>query len=391
MDHVAKDRFTHGWRLRALLAAAILMPALLLPAVLPPPADAFVYWTRQNMQEDCIGRANNNGSAVDPYFITGCSGASGVTVSGGWIYWTNMRSHSIGRARIDGTQVNQQFITGCRYPDHIAVGPSDIYWTNWDPHGNSTIARARVDGTEVNQNLISTHAVGLSYYNGHIYWTYSLPNVNTGAIWMARAAADGSQQEKLLQDYDLGPIQVMSDDYFYVGTGDAIGVGQLPSGPIYRTWIKNQPNLGSPFTVHDGHIFWITGYNGVPGEMNYIGVVRTDGFSANPTLLAAGVGVRGVDADGGSVAAATQDLALDVQEHVALPAGLKASLKAKLLAARAAYERGAYKTTLNVLHATANEIKAQSGKAIPTETAERWLLVLERLQKVVPEAGSPSA
>ena len=88
--------------------------------------------------------------------------------------------------------------------------------------------------------------------------------------------------------------------------------------------------------------------------------------------------------DGGSVATATQDLALGVQEHGTLPGGVKASLKAKLLAARAAYERGAYKTTVNLLHATANEIKAQAGKAVPVETAERWLLVLERLEKVVP-------
>ena len=114
MDHVARDRFKHGWRLRALLAAAILLPALLLPALLPPPADAFVYWTRSNMTEDAIGRANNDGSAVDMNFITGCRGVKGVTVGGGYIYWANLQGGTIGRAKIDGSEVNQSFITGCR-------------------------------------------------------------------------------------------------------------------------------------------------------------------------------------------------------------------------------------------------------------------------------------
>jgi hypothetical protein len=117
--------------------------------------------------------------------------------------------------------------------------------------------------------------------------------------------------------------------------------------------------------------------------MHYIGKIKTDGTQANPTLFAGGVNVNAIDADGGSVASATRDLALGVQEHALLPAGLRASLKAKLLAAKAAHERGAFKTTLNILGATANEIKAQSGKTIPVETAERWLLVIEKLENVV--------
>ena len=117
--------------------------------------------------------------------------------------------------------------------------------------------------------------------------------------------------------------------------------------------------------------------------MNYIGKIKTDGTNANPQLFAAGVNVMDVAVDGGSVGTDVQELFLAVQEHTTLPSGLKASLKAKLLAAEAAYERGAYKTTLNTLHATANEIEAQSGKGIPVETAERWLLVIEKLEKVV--------
>ncbi|MEZ5125292.1 MAG: hypothetical protein R2826_03455 [Thermoleophilia bacterium] len=390
MDGVSRDFSMHRWQLRTLLTATIFVLALLLPALVPPSADAFVYWTRVNLSEDCIGRANNDGSVVDQYFITGCSGADGVTVGGGYIYWANLRGGTIGRAKIDGSEVNQSFITGCRSPSNIDVGVSHIYWTNWDPYGgHPSIARARVDGTEVDQDVISTHATGLAVYDNHIYWSYYLPNV-VSRSWVAWANTDGSDQEDLFSDddYSLGAIWVGSP-YFYFSRGDMIGRGETPSGLIWslhldRDLISGQPNLGGRFDAYDHYIYWITGYTGQPGQTNYIGKVKTDGTNANSQLFAAGVNVMDVAVDGGSVGTDIHQLFLGVQEHEMLPAGLKASLKAKLLAAKAAYERGAYKTTLNNLQATTNEIEAQSGKAIPVETAERWLLVIEKLEKMVP-------
>lgn len=388
MGGVSRELFRDGWRLRSFLVIAIVVLALLLPALLAPPAGAFVYSTRSNMQEDCIGRANNDGSVVDPYFITGCRGVSGVTVGGGYIYWANLKGGTIGRAKIDGSEVNQSFITGCRSPDLIDVGVSHVYWTNWDLYGHPSIARARVDGTEVDQDVISTYATGLAVYDNHIYWTYYLPSVMS-RMWLAWANTDGSEQEDLFgrDDYGLGPVWVGSP-YFYFASGGSIGRGETPSGLIWslhldRDLISGQPNLGAPFDAYDHYIYWVTGYTGVPGEMNYIGKIKTDGTNANPRLFAAGVDVMDVAVDGGSVGTDVHHLFLGVQEHALLPSGLKASLKAKLLAAEAAYERGAYKAALNNLHATANEIEAQSGKGIPVETAERWLLVIEKLEKMV--------
>jgi len=387
MGGVSRYLFVDGWRLRSFLVIAIVTLALLLPAVLAPPADAFVYWTRSDMLEDAIGRANNDGTAVDLNFITGCGGVEGVTVGGGYIYWANMRSHSIGRAKIDGTEVNQSFITGCRYPKEIDVGVSHIYWTNWDPYGgNPSIARARIDGTEVNQDVISTHAIGLAVYDQHIYWTYYNPYV-ASRTWLARAKTDGSEQENLFFDDDYSPGVIwVGSPYFYFGTSaDTIGRGETPSGLFWslhldRDLISGQPGLNGRFNAYDHYIYWI---RGSAGQTNYIGKIKTDGTQANPTLFAGGVNVMAVDADGGSVATEAQHLLLGVQEQ-ALPPGVKASLGAKLLAAKAAYERGAYKTTLNTLRATAIEIEAQSGKGIPVETAERWLLVIEKLEKMVP-------
>ena len=59
--------------------------------------------------------------------------------------------------------------------------------------------------------------------------------------------------------------------------------------------------------------------------------------------------------------------------------GVRAALLAKLQAARAAYDRGDVKTTLKVLKALGNQIKAQAGKCIPQDVAERWISLLERV------------
>jgi virginiamycin B lyase len=386
-DHMGgvSRSYVYRWPLRSFLMLAIVLLALLLSALLAPSADAFIYWTRENLTEDCIGRANNDGSIADPYFITGCSGASGVTVGGGYIYWANLKGGTIGRAKIDGSEANQSFITGCRSPDLIDVGVSHVYWTNWDPYGQPSIARARVDGTEVDQDVISTRATGLAVYDNHIYWTYYVPNVMS-KMWLAWADTDGSDQEKLFEEEgnSLGPIWVGSP-YFYFAWGGSIGRGETPSGLLWsldldRDHISGQPDLGRPFDAYDHYIYWITG---PAGDVNYIGKIKTDGTNADPQLFPAGVWVADVAVDGGSVGTDIHHLFLGVQEHSLLPSGLRASLKAKLLAAKAAYDRSAYKSTLNALHATANEIEAQSGKGIPAETAERWLLVIGKLEKMV--------
>ena len=80
-----------------------------------------VYWTNQG--EGTIGRANLNGSEVDQSFISPVpedeaeeeeeiSGESryGIAVDAGHIYWANDSSAEIGRANLDGSGVNPSFI-----------------------------------------------------------------------------------------------------------------------------------------------------------------------------------------------------------------------------------------------------------------------------------------
>lgn len=63
----------------------------------------------------------------------------------------------------------------------------------------------------------------------------------------------------------------------------------------------------------------------------------------------------------------------EMEESVTLPAGLRSALLAKLRAAKAAVDRGDAETVRNLLNAICNQVAAQSGKAIPTTAAERWI------------------
>jgi hypothetical protein len=109
-----------------------------------------------------IGRANLDGTGVNKRFITGATPGCGITVAGGYIYWTNAgfvkSRYAIGRANLDGTGVNQRFIRTADYPCGVAVYQGHIYWGQSKPssaHPTTTIGRANLDGSAVNNQFIT--------------------------------------------------------------------------------------------------------------------------------------------------------------------------------------------------------------------------------------------
>ena len=63
-------------------------------------AAAYVFWT-DNVAPD-IGRGNLDGSGPNPAFITGANVPLGITVGGGYVYWTNRGDGTIVRAGSTG-------------------------------------------------------------------------------------------------------------------------------------------------------------------------------------------------------------------------------------------------------------------------------------------------
>jgi uncharacterized protein YjbI with pentapeptide repeats len=78
------------------------------------------------------------------------------------IYWTNLNAGTIGRANLDGSNVNPNFITGANTNNSwgVAVDDEHIYWASTldqsaFPQGLGTIGRANLDGSDPNQSFIT--------------------------------------------------------------------------------------------------------------------------------------------------------------------------------------------------------------------------------------------
>jgi hypothetical protein len=124
--------------------------------------DAHVYWA--DTFNGRIGRANLDGTGVDPSFITGIDpGVSEplwVAVDDAHVYWTT--GQTIGRANLDGTGVERSFINAGSYSTGIAVDPAHVYWTGFDDR----IGRANLDGTAVERSFITR--LGGTLFDSHI-------------------------------------------------------------------------------------------------------------------------------------------------------------------------------------------------------------------------------
>ncbi len=99
-----------------------------------------VYWTTNaNAGNGMIGRANEDGSGVQPTWIHGQFGAQGLTIDSTYLYWAN-GPDQIGRVNLDGTGLNATFSVGPRIgttsgssvstPVPMAAGGGYLYWGN---------------------------------------------------------------------------------------------------------------------------------------------------------------------------------------------------------------------------------------------------------------------
>lgn len=118
-----------------------------------------VYWSTSDSED--LGRANLDGTGVDTSFIPTNGGYCGIAVQGPYLYWSDGGTiegapATIGRADLDGSGVDQSLVTGLPFNEvlsGIAVSPTRIYWalSDEDRIGSSTIAGADVNNDFINQ------------------------------------------------------------------------------------------------------------------------------------------------------------------------------------------------------------------------------------------------
>jgi len=203
-----------------------------------------VYWAAEHFdagleEEGVVGRAGLESSSIEPAFIAGAAHPSGVAADGEHLYWPDdavVAGHStIARAHLNGSGVEQAFIGGLGRPCGIAVDSEHIYWNE-----GSSIGRANLDGTGVNTTFITLTnpglhgqpACGVAVGGGHIYWG------NNGSIGRANLDGSGVSEEFITGTEQACGVAVDGEHVYWVG-GDkgSIGRSNLDGSGVVQSFI----------------------------------------------------------------------------------------------------------------------------------------------------------
>ena len=150
----------------------------------------FIYWTQGDSTNGSVGRANLNGSAANQLFIpheAGVGDPSGIAVTPSAIYWQH-DGNEIGRANIDGSGVDPNFISATTSSCGLAADSNFLYFLNT---GGTRIGRASLDGSSVAPDFASIPEAfcGLSADYDYLYWASDSGNT-VGAVPVVGGAAD---------------------------------------------------------------------------------------------------------------------------------------------------------------------------------------------------------
>ena len=150
----------------------------------------FIYWTQGDSTNGSVGRANLNGSAANQLFIpheAGVGDPSGIAVTPSAIYWQH-DGNEIGRANIDGSRVDPNFISATTSSCGLAADSNFLDFLNT---GGPRIGRASLDGSSVTPDFASIPEAfcGLSADYDYLYWASDSGNT-VGAVPVGGGAAD---------------------------------------------------------------------------------------------------------------------------------------------------------------------------------------------------------
>lgn len=222
-------------------------------------AHAYVYWT--DGSAGTIGRANLDGSGVDPDFIAGATAPRGIAVDEHHVYWAG--ATTIGRADLDGSDVDHDFVTAAAAG--LAVDGSFLYFTT-----ATGIGRASLDGSPVDHSFITGEQApfGLAVNDQHLYWS----NAN-GAI--RRANLDGSGVSTPAAAAEAGGLAVDASRIVWA-TPTAVRAGELAAigtgTPVHAVAARSA-------ALDADRYYWTTG--------GAIGRIARDGTGLDAAFIAA--------------------------------------------------------------------------------------------------------
>ncbi|HEY2056335.1 MAG TPA: DUF5050 domain-containing protein [Solirubrobacterales bacterium] len=218
-------------------------------------ASAHLYWA--NIEPETISRAEGDGTAVEPAFLSLADRPEALAVSGEHVFWTSRTDSALGSVNMDGTEVKEELITGTELPAGIWIAGNKLYWTEFN---KERIGRANIDGTEVERGFItaSSRTFGVAIAGEYVYWA----NFGFGAI--GRAKLNGGGVEQIEQEFiplTIGGTSALftAGEYLYwsgnEGGKESIGRAKLDGTKVEEEFIPlNGEILG--ITVEGEHIYW---------------------------------------------------------------------------------------------------------------------------------------
>ncbi|HEX6020662.1 MAG TPA: choice-of-anchor D domain-containing protein [Solirubrobacter sp.] len=246
-------------------------------------ADAYVYWVGTG--GDSVGRANLDGTEVNPSLISGLRDPSNLTVRGGHVYWANAID-SVGRGVVDGTGKKNDFMSAL-HPFGIEVDDRHIYWSSLLTR---TIGRANLDGSDANPSFIDAgqRIESLVVDGEYIYWTVLSPSV------IGRAKLDGTEIEPRFIAVDNYPRGIaVTDEYIYWGNigGRRIGRARLDGSDVDQALIN--VDMVQDVAVDDRYVYW------ADTENRRIGRANLDGSDVDQNFISTIDAPSGVAIDDG--------------------------------------------------------------------------------------------
>jgi hypothetical protein len=362
-----------GRLLRVLVA--LLALACLASLVVVARADAFIYWTNSN--SGSIGRANQDGSGANQFFISGCTHPLAITVDDRYVYWSNESKQAIGRANLDGTGVNQEFVKGVTdWVYGMTVTGDYIFWTTPE----AIVGRANIDGTGVNNSFLS-YPVDESGWDIYAHGPYVFWSFNDGQYkGLHRARLDGSDKTSILKGtnmaWDAQGLWVGAS-YIYWQNGMYIGRALTPDGWFWNTAIADMEWSGHGLSKDDDYLYWAS--NGGQYWYDMIVRVRPNGRDEDIVVDHAVDGPWDCEVDELTVPSSLRALRAQMIAED-LPGGITSAVSVKLRAAAVAFGHHRPRVARARMREAAALLKAQSGLQVPADLAARWVRALQLLR-----------
>lgn len=234
-----------------------------------------VYWASGSN----IGRANIDGTGVDPSFISGLTLATAVASNATHIFWAEHTSGNIGRANIDGTGVNPSFIVlGVAGLESLVVSDTHIFWADrWD----QSIGRANLDGTGVNEDFITglSDNVGLDVNATHIFWADYSPVPTIGRANLDGTGVDYSFLGVITVGF-FSDVVVNATHIYWTHSSNGLGRANLDGTGVDNAFISVPGQITTGLDVNATHLFW--------GNANFpasLGRANLDGTGVNPSIV----------------------------------------------------------------------------------------------------------